>query len=338
MTGVQTCALPICGGRPVINDPARRIFMGGGGGSGAQNNKSGGAGGNAGGMIFIIAKNVSGSGVLRSNGTPGQNTQFENRDGAGGGGAGGTIVIFAEKLGGISAQARGGKGGDQSGMLSPNESESQGPGGGGGGGYIALKGGRVITDVSGGVNGVTGAMALAEFPPNGATSGATGQVAQATEIPFCQTTADLSVTITNDANYIVPGESTTYTILVKNNGPNSLYGIDVIDTLPSGFVHRSKAWDCNATEGSTCAVGSSTGDIVTKVSLLNQGSATFTITAAMDPSATGIAANTVRVLPPPGGNDPDMSNNTATDADPLDRKSTRLNSSHIPLSRMPSSA
>ena len=306
------------GGRPLTQDPTERILMGGGGGAGAQNNGSGGAGGNAGGLIYLIAGRVSGQGHLKSNGNAGHDTQRENRDGAGGGGAGGTIVIYASTLSGIRAEARGGNGGDQNGPVLPNIAESQGPGGGGGGGYIAFRGGLIGTDVSGGINGVTRAVAMAEFPANGATSGASGvAVPEIGVIPFCQTTADIAVKKSNGSNFIVPGLPTTYTIEVSNTGPNNIYGVDVVDRLPVGFVESSKIWSCQATAGSSCAVVSGTGDVLTTVDLLNQGRVTLTVTAVMAATATGSVSNTVEVTPPAGGTDPVLDNNRATDTDLL---------------------
>ncbi|MFM8394902.1 MAG: hypothetical protein ACKOB4_13365, partial [Acidobacteriota bacterium] len=292
------------GGRPVAQDPGGRLFRGGGGGAGAQNNNSGGAGGNAGGLIYLVAGSVSGSGELRANGDPGQDTQRENRDGAGGGGAGGTIVVYASDVRDIRAVARGGKGGDQIGVLFPNEAESQGPGGGGGGGYIAYKttalsGGSILTDVAGGTNGVSRAPAMSEFPANGATLGAAGQVVTSIgSIPFCYTTSDLVVTKSNNQDYIVPGLATTYTIEVSNAGPNGIWGIEVVDRLPAGFIEETKTWRCVASPGSACSAAAGTGDLLTTVDLLSGGRATFSVTAVMAAGATGTVTNEVEVIPP----------------------------------------
>ncbi|MFN6202325.1 MAG: hypothetical protein ACK496_07570 [Acidobacteriota bacterium] len=309
------------GGRPVAQDPGGRLFMGGGGGAGAQNNNSGGGGGNAGGLIYLLAGSVSGGGELRANGNPGQDTQRENRDGAGGGGAGGTIVVYASEVREIRAVARGGKGGDQIGALFPNEAESQGPGGGGGGGYIAYRGsagGSILTDVAGGANGVSRAPSMGEFPANGATLGAAGQVVTSIgSIPFCYTTSDLVVTKSNNQDYIIPGLPTTYTIEVSNAGANGIWGIEVVDRLPEGFIAETKAWSCVATPGSACSVATGTGDLLTSVDLLRGGRATFRVTAVMAAGATGTVTNQVEVIPPPGATDPNLANNIARDTDRL---------------------
>lgn len=306
------------GGRPLAQDPTGRLFFGGGGGAGGQNNISGGGGGSAGGLIFILADSVSGSGLLKADGNPGENTRFENRDGAGGGGAGGTIVVAAKALSGVSAQANGGKGGDQNSPLLPNPFESQGPGGGGGGGFIAYSGGTMTTQVLGGINGIHKAIAVQEFPPNGATRGATGLVQNTVgKIPFCQTTTDLSVTKTNNQSFVIPGAPTTYVIEVRNGGPNDAFGVEVKDLMPPGFIQLSKSWTCAATPGSTCAVGNATGDINTTVNVLKDGIVTFNLTATLDPSLTGAVTNTVQLTIPAGAVDSDPINNTASDTDPI---------------------
>jgi uncharacterized repeat protein (TIGR01451 family) len=305
------------GGRPAPQDTSGRIFFGGGGGAGAQNNDTGGAGGNGGGLIFIMADSVSGTGSLRSNGADGSPTRGDNRDGAGGAGAGGTIVVAARTLSGVNAQANGGNGGNQFPPAPLYAPESEGPGGGGGGGFIAYSGGSIATQVNPGVNGATQAPSLAEFPVNGATRGATGTVVSSiSSIPFCSTNSDLSVTKTNNTTTIVPGAPTTYAIVVRNNGPNDVYGIPVVDNVPAVFTNVS--WTCTATAGSSCFTVIGTGNINTLVNLLNGGSATFMLTATPNPSApAGQVTNTATALPPPGAVDTDPSNNSASDTDML---------------------
>src|SRR5262245_33270707 len=161
------------GGHPAPQDTSGRIFFGGGGGSGAQNNNTGGIGGNGGGLIYIMANGVSGTGALRSNGVAGGDTHDESRDGAGGGGAGGTIVVNAKTLNGISAQANAGGGGNQIPPSPTFPNESEGPGGSGGGGFIAYSGGSISAQVNPGAGGASQAVAVSEFPANGATRGAT---------------------------------------------------------------------------------------------------------------------------------------------------------------------
>ncbi|HRS54204.1 MAG TPA: hypothetical protein P5250_05820, partial [Bacteroidales bacterium] len=174
------------GGRP-LNYTTSKIFLGGGGGAGDENENYGGSGGNGGGLIYLfIQGNISGNGVILSNGSNGEDaigpqpiTGATGTDGAGGGGAGGTIIINSlGNISGISIYANGGKGGNQiikKGLFSSN-TEAEGPGGGGGGGYIAtsLNSNNIIKQAAGGINGTTNSVGLTEFPPNGATKGCYG--------------------------------------------------------------------------------------------------------------------------------------------------------------------
>lgn len=169
------------GGRPLAIDADNTIFLGGGGGAGDQDNDAGTAGGRGGGIVYIVADNVTGNGLISSNGqaadTSGIGT-YGDDDGPGGGGAGGTIVIQAPVVSTLTLQANGGKGGNQV----VNNLESEGPGGGGGGGYVFVASGTPVITVNGGANGITTSLGAIGFPPDGATRGGSGQTGTATGI------------------------------------------------------------------------------------------------------------------------------------------------------------
>jgi uncharacterized repeat protein (TIGR01451 family) len=302
------------GGRPVPQDPSSRLFLGGGGGAGAQNDFSGGVGGAGGGMIYLIANTISGTGQLLASGQAGGDTHFENRDGAGGGGAGGTIVVVAGSLNGLQAKANGGRGGVQRAPLQPNPEESQGPGGGGGGGFIAYTGGVMVTEVSGGAGGFTESPSLAEFPANGATAGATGSIQTTIDsIPFCQTASDVAVTIDNSTPYLFPGVPTTYQIVVRNFGPAPAYTVRVQNILPPIFENSSKSWTCQPIAGASCAVPSGTGDLITTLDLASGGIANLTVTAALGATSSVLSVtNQVVVALAAGAIEVNPANNTAS--------------------------
>jgi hypothetical protein len=170
------------GGRPVPNSPfgvGARLFMGGGGGAGDGNDNptyGGGHGGNGGGLVFLIAGSIAGTGSILANGDPGADMPAgaANGDAPGGGGGGGTVVVHATSLSAVTISVKGGKGGDHLGSSGPDEVE--GPGGGGGGGYIAVSGsGTPVLSATGGPAGITDRTALAEFQADGATAGNAGQ-------------------------------------------------------------------------------------------------------------------------------------------------------------------
>ena len=188
------------GGHPLDNSPASRLFMGGGGGAGDGNNGVAGDGGNGGGLIFVIAGTVDGSGSLSANGQRGfdsSGAQGTNGDAAGGGGGGGTVVVHAVNIAGTwTIAANGGAGGRHANSSGPNEVE--GPGGGGGGGYIAVSGGGTSdrwTAGSGqaGTTTVTTSV-MSTFRANGATAGNAGQTnGDATSFLYCGVTGTAPV-------------------------------------------------------------------------------------------------------------------------------------------------
>jgi uncharacterized repeat protein (TIGR01451 family) len=113
----------------------------------------------------------------------------------------------------------------------------------------------------------------------------------------------------------------TYTIVVTNVGPSFVTDARVIDDLPPALTNVS--WRVTSYTGTGSGPGTGgpamnapqTGDIDTKISLAAGGTATFTVTATVDPSANGNLVNTARVEEPAGVTDPTPGNNTATDTD-----------------------
>ncbi len=129
-------------------------------------------------------------------------------------------------------------------------------------------------------------------------------------------TADLSITKTNYTDAVIPGTDTTYTIVVTNNGPDPVTGAKVMDQEISTKLYNF-SWTCVATTGSSCGIGSGTGNIDTTVNLVNGGKATFTLTARVHPALNGTVTNEALVSVPTGMTDPVPANNTAMHTDTL---------------------
>jgi gliding motility-associated-like protein len=197
------------GGRPLNITAASRIFFGGGGGAGDRNNTANQVGGTGGGIVYLIGNSITGAGQINSNGTDALNQIALGTGGANdapsGAGGGGTVIIRSTALAGVSLNARGGKGGDQAFLAT----ESEGPGGGGGGGYIAFSAGAPVTNITGGVNGITLSGSLTEFTPNGATIGAAGQTAAVA--PFALTYAIIPPIVTNATTPVCVGNPINFT-------------------------------------------------------------------------------------------------------------------------------
>jgi len=120
---------------------------------------------------------------------------------------------------------------------------------------------------------------------------------------------DLAVTKTDGQTQYVPGTTSTYTIVVTNQGPAAATGVRVVDVMPAEFV--APTWTAVYADGTGPASGA--GDIDELVDLDAGGTATFTVTASIRAEAFGDITNTVVVTPPDGLPDPDPTNNVAAD-------------------------
>ena len=114
--------------------------------------------------------------------------------------------------------------------------------------------------------------------------------------------ADLSVTKTDAPDPVTLGANLTYTITVRNNGPNAATGVTMTDTLPDDVTFVSAA----STRGScTQAAGIVTCDL----GVLADGVSART-TIVVTPTATNQICNTASVAA--NESDPVSTNNAAT--------------------------
>ena len=127
--------------------------------------------------------------------------------------------------------------------------------------------------------------------------------------------ADLAITKTLSTTPVVAGAPVDYTIQVTNLGPSAEFGATVTDTPPATLTNVT--WTCTATPPSACSTPSGTDAISTTVNLTVGGSITFTLSATLDPTATGELSNTATITPATGTTDPTPANNTATDTDTI---------------------
>jgi len=126
---------------------------------------------------------------------------------------------------------------------------------------------------------------------------------------------DLWITKDDGLSAILPGQALTYYITVGNDGPVDVTGAPVTDIFPPELLGVS--WTCAATGGGSCP-GSGSGALNELVDLPVGATVIFTVSATVDPGATGTLSNTATVDPPAGIEDSDDSNNSATDMDTLD--------------------
>ena len=150
-------------------------------------------------------------------------------------------------------------------------------------------------------------------PPAGVTD-PNGVNNSASDSDSLNPVADVSVAKSNGVVSQSPGATSSYIITVANAGPSAAAGVAIVDPLPTGVSNVS--WTCSAGAGSACAAASGTGAINTTVDLAATGTVTFTVSLQAGASA-GTLTNTVTATVPPGINDPDPSNNVASDTDTL---------------------
>ncbi|HYO55704.1 adventurous gliding motility protein AgmC [Archangium sp.] len=156
------------GGVKLTYSQLHRLTFGGGGGVGHGSSGAAQAGGVGGGIVFIRANQLSGTGFITSTGTFGG---FSNSDAASGGGGGGSIYLrFAGTADCSDIDASGGTGG------STNASRV-GPGGGGGGGQLLFQaqGGNCVPDATNASGANPGTQKAVSVPASyGAQSGSIG--------------------------------------------------------------------------------------------------------------------------------------------------------------------
>jgi uncharacterized repeat protein (TIGR01451 family) len=126
--------------------------------------------------------------------------------------------------------------------------------------------------------------------------------------------ADLSITKTDGVSTAAPGGTAIYTIVASNAGPAAALGNTVTDTFPAAC--SAVSWTCVGAGGGTCSAAGG-GNISDTVDLPAGGSATYTASCDIAPTATGTLSNTAIITPSPSVIDPDSGNNNATDNDTL---------------------
>ena len=125
------------------------------------------------------------------------------------------------------------------------------------------------------------------------------------------TAADLVVTKSVDPVNYTPGGALTYTIVVRNDGPNDVNGAIVTDIFPSTLINPQ--WSCVATGSATCAAGLRNGNLVDTVNIAAGSSnyLTYTVTTLVAAGTNTPINNMVYVALPSGFVDPTPANNSA---------------------------
>ncbi len=124
--------------------------------------------------------------------------------------------------------------------------------------------------------------------------------------------ADLAITKTASPSPLAPGQSVSYVVTVRNNGPNDAANVTVTDNLPPnltfGAATPSQGGPCTFASGAvTCPMGT----------VANGVTVTVGITASLGPDATGISSLTNAATVTSTTDDPNPANNSATAVSPV---------------------
>ncbi|MDR6969268.1 putative repeat protein (TIGR01451 family), partial [Flavobacterium arsenatis] len=117
--------------------------------------------------------------------------------------------------------------------------------------------------------------------------------------------ADVKISITNNQTIYTPGGNTSYTVVVKNDGPLAAANVNVASVFPAGITPTN--WS-----GTNASTG--TGELVNVIASLPSGSSvTYTVNVQIPGTFTGDLAAQVSATSTTA--DPNLTNNTATDTD-----------------------
>ena len=283
------------GGGAIAEIAVSRIVMGGGGGAGSNNNGSGtpgqglaSSGAAGGGIVFIRAGEIAGSGSISARGADANSTLLN--DASGGGGAGGSILVSALRTvagASISASANGGNGGSNTG-----NGAAHGPGGGGGGGFVASSSGASISaSAFGGSAGATqnGGSYGPQYGAAGGTDGEGGLAISGASIPGTSSGGECTPTVTKSfaTSPVAVGGTSRLSITVTNNNPHTaLTTLAFTDTYPSGLVNgATPAAAKNCTTAATMAAAANGGSFAVSAATINAASScTYSVTTRVTAS------------------------------------------------------
>ncbi|MGQ4583607.1 DUF7507 domain-containing protein [Lysobacter sp. F60174L2] len=123
---------------------------------------------------------------------------------------------------------------------------------------------------------------------------------------------DVSVTKDDGSATYVPGTTTTYSVVVTNNGVLAASDVLISDPEPTGPAATFTSWTCTATGTATCPNASGSGSIAeTAPSLPGGDSLIYSVVADIPSDALGPLTNEASVSA--SSPDPDTGNNTASD-------------------------
>lgn len=139
---------------------------------------------------------------------------------------------------------------------------------------------------------------------------------------------NLSISKTNGVTSSVAGLPVAYTIVVANAGPSDAPSARVEDVLPPELLDA--IWTCTPTLGTGQCQGIGYGPIDSVVDIPVGESLIYQVDALLASSATGTLVNTASVQVLGDAEDPDLSDNQATDTDAIVVRADLAVTAHAP--------
>lgn len=124
--------------------------------------------------------------------------------------------------------------------------------------------------------------------------------------------SDLAISKTGSAN-VAAGGPISYTLTTTNNGPYTVNGAVITDTIPASIT--GVTWTCAASGGATCVTGNGTGNALSEtINIPVGGTITMTVNGTVNPTTLigTVISNTATVALPNTILDIATANNSST--------------------------
>ncbi len=126
--------------------------------------------------------------------------------------------------------------------------------------------------------------------------------------------ADVSVSNSNGLTMLIPGQTTTYQVVIGNTSSVvDLPAVAVLHTLSPALINVS--WTCSSSGSASCPATSGSGPISATLAMPKASSFSYTVTATVAPTSLSSIDATVSATVQPPYSDPNLANNSVTDSD-----------------------
>jgi uncharacterized repeat protein (TIGR01451 family) len=145
---------------------------------------------------------------------------------------------------------------------------------------------------------------------------ARGVAARPHEAGSANVIADLAITTTNNLTQVAPGTQVIYSLTLSNPSNEIITKAAVLDSLSPNYFHQG--YSINGVNALVQNVTFTSGQPIGFFATFGPGGfLNVLITGTLSADATGTLTNTAKITAPADVTDPNLNNNTATDADPI---------------------